>query len=536
MRTPSPSIGRFGAAFVLLAAGCLAPSAAAQYSSDPATPLAVRATAGDDVQARLAPAPNGGHYISYFSGTGYDVMIDRLDAGGVSVWGGPVMVEDRGLSSTVDYGLASDANGNAYVCFNTTSAKTTFPIQKVTSIGPDGAIRWSSTVYTASGASLGNGRCVVASDGFVWGATSVGFDSAIQRFDPNTGAPSFASAVYITESGAKQICSGLQPSTSGSVILSTIRYTTTFSNKILRAHKLLPDGTRPWAPAGNAVASAGNIQTGNFPDFTGDGAGGAYFSWYTTNPLTCRVQHMDAAGNMTWGVDGVPVGTSSTGTFGGASATLNRTNPSTVLGGDGRVYCFFRSYSGSIAGIVWFGIGAQCFNADGTSAWGADGVMVEDHAPSATGIVYDRQVGVALKFGGDVGVCYANYSTAVLANAVAARMNFDGTLTWKTTVASNPSVKFRFTTSSANQNAAVFSWQGGASTSSSDIYCARIAANGSIGQPPPPPGDVNGDNRVNAADLAILLGQWGTSGNADFNGDGFVDAADLSTLLAGWTG
>jgi hypothetical protein len=49
------------------------------------------------------------------------------------------------------------------------------------------------------------------------------------------------------------------------------------------------------------------------------------------------------------------------------------------------------------------------------------------------------------------------------------------------------------------------------------------------------PGDLNGDGVVNAADLAILLGAWGTSGPGDFNLDGVVNAADLATLLGYWT-
>jgi hypothetical protein len=39
---------------------------------------------------------------------------------------------------------------------------------------------------------------------------------------------------------------------------------------------------------------------------------------------------------------------------------------------------------------------------------------------------------------------------------------------------------------------------------------------------------------VGAADLAILLNQWGTSGTADFNNDGVVNAADMSVLLSAW--
>jgi hypothetical protein len=51
----------------------------------------------------------------------------------------------------------------------------------------------------------------------------------------------------------------------------------------------------------------------------------------------------------------------------------------------------------------------------------------------------------------------------------------------------------------------------------------------------PIPGDANGDNKVDAIDLSMLLTNWGTSNAAtDFNHDGKVDALDLSTLLSHW--
>lgn len=61
-----------------------------------------------------------------------------------------------------------------------------------------------------------------------------------------------------------------------------------------------------------------------------------------------------------------------------------------------------------------------------------------------------------------------------------------------------------------------------------------------IGEVTPPGGecvgDANGDNNVDAADLSVLLAQFGQSvtpgTGADFNDDGAVDAADLSVLLA----
>lgn len=47
-------------------------------------------------------------------------------------------------------------------------------------------------------------------------------------------------------------------------------------------------------------------------------------------------------------------------------------------------------------------------------------------------------------------------------------------------------------------------------------------------------GDLNGDGVIDGADLAELLGAWGTP-NGDLNGDGTTDGADLAQLLGAWS-
>jgi len=52
---------------------------------------------------------------------------------------------------------------------------------------------------------------------------------------------------------------------------------------------------------------------------------------------------------------------------------------------------------------------------------------------------------------------------------------------------------------------------------------------------PRAPADFNADGAVNAADLALLLGAWGTRDLVfDLDGDGVVGAADLGALLGAW--
>jgi predicted dienelactone hydrolase len=62
----------------------------------------------------------------------------------------------------------------------------------------------------------------------------------------------------------------------------------------------------------------------------------------------------------------------------------------------------------------------------------------------------------------------------------------------------------------------------------------------------PPPGDgvvqlsrrsadLDGNGRVDGADLTLLLSAFGSDGCIDLNGDGIVDGADLTLLLAVWS-
>jgi hypothetical protein len=50
------------------------------------------------------------------------------------------------------------------------------------------------------------------------------------------------------------------------------------------------------------------------------------------------------------------------------------------------------------------------------------------------------------------------------------------------------------------------------------------------------PGDLDGDDDTDQADLGVLLAEWGCSGTCqgDLDEDGDVDQSDLGILLADW--
>lgn len=55
--------------------------------------------------------------------------------------------------------------------------------------------------------------------------------------------------------------------------------------------------------------------------------------------------------------------------------------------------------------------------------------------------------------------------------------------------------------------------------------------------PTAPRGDLNGDSRVDGADIGVLLAAWGQAGGpADLDADGIVNGTDLTVVLANWTG
>lgn len=62
---------------------------------------------------------------------------------------------------------------------------------------------------------------------------------------------------------------------------------------------------------------------------------------------------------------------------------------------------------------------------------------------------------------------------------------------------------------------------------------------GVVVTPATKPGDVNGDNVIDALDLSTVLANWNKTGitkaQGDMNADGVVDALDLSTVLTNWS-
>ena len=63
--------------------------------------------------------------------------------------------------------------------------------------------------------------------------------------------------------------------------------------------------------------------------------------------------------------------------------------------------------------------------------------------------------------------------------------------------------------------------------------CIQQSCDGCLPLTPPCPADLNADQTINGADLALLLGSWATTAG-DLNADGTTDGADLALVLGAW--
>ncbi|HEX4668256.1 MAG TPA: hypothetical protein VH207_16830, partial [Chthoniobacterales bacterium] len=194
--------------FSLTFTSLLATSAAfAQWSSDPMTNLGVALRPGDQVQPKIYPTANGGAYISWFDNDpnghppfGYDVFLQRLSERGVPQFRGKgVRIADLGMSSTQDYGLDVDADGNALLAFldDRFGSDTVVTAMKVS---PRGERLWGrGGRQLGTGSDFrGNPKIAATSDGFI----VVGFidnsDLIFQKFDSDGNAIWGTDGVKIT--------------------------------------------------------------------------------------------------------------------------------------------------------------------------------------------------------------------------------------------------------------------------------------------------------------------------------------------------
>ncbi len=344
--------------------------------------LGVAVKDGDQVQPKIRPTPDGGCYISWFDNDpnghppfGYDVYMQRLDAAGVAQWAdGGIRFADLGMSSTQDYGLDVDADGNALLGFlDDRRPSTTVTTMKVDQSGTQ---RWGRKGLQVSKGPdfLGNPKITATTDGAAVAGWIEGNNIKFQRITPTGKRLWGPSGITITAPvGLSYSLADLHAGEDGSVIASWVSAAGFLGSKHLLANKIAPDGSLLWGAGHVIVFDGGSLQFGNFPPFVTDGAGGAVFGWYQVSPLQSLAQHILADGTEAFPHNGVP---------GSTNTAHDQVNPSVSYDpATGSIYLFWDEILEDP--LTNEGISGQKFNSAGVRQWGDGGLTVQPLGASA---------------------------------------------------------------------------------------------------------------------------------------------------------
>lgn len=358
-------------------AACLASPAHAQWSDDPAQNLVVADRPGGQVQPKIVATADGGFYVSWFdAGSGYDVYLQRLAADGTETWAhNGVQVADRGFSSTEDYGLDIDADGNALLAYRHEEGGV---VQAAANrIAPDGTLLWgaggivvstdSGDVHSPSVVATDDGNTVVA-----WSASdgSIG----LQKLDGD-GNPLWGGGVFVAPPSGFFLMADLQAADDGAVIASWAAWLSSQNRQYWTQKFAGIDGAPLWGsePVKVFDGSGGAMQFGYTPDFLPDGDGGAVFVWYTVSQAgSARAQHILANGSAAFAQNGVLLAT---------DTALTHTSPIGAYDpASGDIYAIWHVADALTQSEI--GVNAQRIDATGTRQWGDDGKVLVPQSSS----------------------------------------------------------------------------------------------------------------------------------------------------------
>ena len=509
---------RYPALLVLLAS---AAPAVAQWSSDASINLALADAGGDQVQSKIRTLPDGSSYVSWFDNQtgGYDVRLQRLSAGGVEQWAhGGVLLADRSYSSTVDYDLRVDAQGNALVAFNDDRVAT--DQITVVKVGAGGGVLW--TVRVSSGSAFkANPHLCVLSDGAIAAGWTEGSGYRLQRLSPE-GVPLLASPLNVVETGRSLTMNDLAPGLSGAVMVSYTRPTGGFNTpKHIYAQSYTSAGAAAWATP-RAVFDGGSLQFGSFPPIVADGAGGAVFAWYNTGGTRpALVQHLRADGTEVFAHNGVALST---------DTTLIHTDPSAAY--DPATGVIYASWTVSNQLQSQWGWRAQAVSPAGARSWtdaGRQLLPLSANQKSFARAVADGH--------GMIASCF-DARGPVSGVVLAAGVDEEGALRWSPATLEACSVvsgKSRLE-AAWNGTTALLAW-GDGRHDGGDIYIQNVNPDGTLGPSAPPcTADFNGDGFVDFFDYDDFVSCFETGAcppgrTADVNGDDFVDFFDYDDFV-----
>ncbi|MGA9343256.1 MAG: hypothetical protein WBV61_13100 [Rhodanobacteraceae bacterium] len=467
---------RLASTFSMFAVFAVAP-AFAQWSSDPANNLTIADRSGEQAQPKIVPTPDGGFYISWFdnSAGGYDVFLQRLDAQGNEQFPhNGILVADRDFSSTQDYGLDVDADGNALLAYRLDQSSPQIVAQKV---APDGSLLWTpgGIVVSNDAGGANSPKISATGDGTVGVAWSGSDGSIVVQKLSGAGSVLWGpNGVSILPPSGFFFLADLHGDADGDLIASWGAQLSTFDRELWAQKLAAADGSALWGSDPVEVFSGTNgaLQFGYFPPFIADGAGGAVFVWYTvgSNEGIVRVQHVMADGSQAFTQNGV---------FASTDATQNHFEPSGAYDANsGDIYAVWRETDLMTQSQI--GIYAQRIDGAGDRQWGDGGQVLVP-----LGSTDQTQVRALPLAGGFLAAWVSNDSPSPMPIHVAS-VNADGSYAFPGDVVdikTAPTDTSRlFGAISANGYAA-YTWTDNDANFNGDIKAQNINFDGSLGNP-----------------------------------------------------
>jgi len=479
---------------------CLAGQASGQWSDDSSVNLLVPGGGSSPAVTHSAPDGSGGCWVTWYDASnGYDVLLQHIDADGISQFDEPILVGDQSLSWVQDFELITDAYGRAVLAWpNDTKIEAAC-------INLDGTTAWHNE-YGANGAFVGQAQLAALPAGFIALAWMEDDSSVIQRIALDGAA--YGSPVTINIGGTL-IPSDLKSTGNGTFIASFVHYTSFSGPKRLKAQKYNSSMAAIWGLNPIDVFTSGSLQYGNYPEFIADTNGGGVFCWYETSPLMTRLQWIDADGNRLMGTNGMTTTT---------ETSMVHVNPHACIdpvSGDATVFWVRQNSSQSSSGIQ-----ANRISTDGTRLWGATGTQV---APVSSGTslldLHAMQVG-PLATGS-----WIKSPTLGSEQVQAAAVHDDGSMAWgiAPVLASNAASNKTDMTSCPGDGMLITCWVDDR-TGANGLYAQNINENGTLGTAETCPGDINEDGQVGVDDLLLIIGDWGNPYTVD----------DLLIVIGAW--
>lgn len=462
----------------LTLAMCLCASAWGQWSTDPQHNHAIADVAGaTQVQPQIAARPDGHWWISWFSlhpqGTpprGYDVYLQRLAPDGREQFAHQgIQVAKLGISSTEDYGLASDTQGSALLAFQDDRISPHQRAVTASKVDSVGNLLWNSLTAFSGHAP----RVAVLPDGQSFVGWSAGTERSVRlRKLDAMGQPVWRTSrglpldFILAEPNFTYQLADLQATADGSVIVSFVRSDGFSGPRHLYANKLSPSGLLLWGAAHARVFDGGSLQQGYFPRFAADGRGGAVFAWYSAAPqLQVFAQHVLANGQLAFPPNGVPVST---------DLRQARVDPSvSYQPGAGEITLFWTELD-SAATQSRRGLYAQKIDARGMRQWGESGKALQPLG--AQGITDVRSAAVA---GGTLAFWVQGGEQPSIQGI---KLDTTGApLCAQFAVSTRAAAKSRLTSGVAPSGQTLLAWQEAGATQGSDIYTQSVGADCKLG-------------------------------------------------------